>query len=256
MGKLILNGKEYVNSRIDGYPPIIYSSEEREVGVWTDGKPLYEKTFHNTFSNVPVDTSQTVADLTSLSIDKMIKMEGFTHLTRSSGNLSIFLDNGEYMMFDYVPNNGCLLRFQQKYAGSSDCDVYCAIQYTKTTDMPGSGQWTTQGEVTHHYSASEKVIGTWIDGKPIYEKTLAIDNPPTGNTAYAHNIPNMDQVIDYSSFGTNSNNVSIKASPLQNLGEYWFAVYNIDRTNISSNIGSAWGIIKLIITLQYTKTTD
>lgn len=118
----------------DGVYAHHYSTSEKVVGTWIDEKPLYEKTFHNTFSNVSVDTSQTVADLTSLSIDKMIKMEGFTYLTRSSGNITIFLDNGEYIQFDYVPNNGCLLRFQQKYAGSSNCDVYCTIQYTKTTD--------------------------------------------------------------------------------------------------------------------------
>ena len=28
----------------DGFPPLIYDTVEREVGVWTDGKPIYQKT--------------------------------------------------------------------------------------------------------------------------------------------------------------------------------------------------------------------
>ena len=29
---------------------------------------------------------------------------------------------------------------------------------------------------THHYSTTEQVVGTWIDGKPLYEKTISFTN--------------------------------------------------------------------------------
>ena len=32
----------------DQYAPVIYSLAEREIGVWTDGKPLYERTIEIT----------------------------------------------------------------------------------------------------------------------------------------------------------------------------------------------------------------
>ena len=36
----------------DKYAPVIYSLEEREIGVWTDGKPLYQKTIYKTYSQL------------------------------------------------------------------------------------------------------------------------------------------------------------------------------------------------------------
>ncbi|MBQ1758223.1 MAG: hypothetical protein IIZ94_00935, partial [Prevotella sp.] len=43
------------------------------------------------------------------------------------------------------------------------------LYYTKTTDVAGSGNWNTDGVPTVHYSTSEQVIGTWLNGKPLYE---------------------------------------------------------------------------------------
>ena len=48
---------------------------------------------------------------------------------------------------------------------------YVTIQYTKTTDTAIS-----IGEATE-YSTEEKVVGTWIDGKPVYEITLTGATP-------------------------------------------------------------------------------
>ena len=49
---------------------------------------------------------------------------------------------------------------------------HITIQYTKTTDQPGSGTWTPQGVPAVHYSTDEQVVGTWTDGSTIYEKTI------------------------------------------------------------------------------------
>ena len=49
---------------------------------------------------------------------------------------------------------------------------YLTMQYTKTTDTAGSGKWTPQGVPAIHYSTDEQVIGTWIDGSTLYEKTI------------------------------------------------------------------------------------
>lgn len=52
------------------------------------------------------------------------------------------------------------------------------------------------------YSTTEQVVGTWIDGKPIYRKVVAVDFPttstPTTSTPtinYPHNISNIAYVI-------------------------------------------------------------
>ena len=43
MGKMILNGKEYVG----GENWHKYSTSERVIGEWIDGKPLYQKTIYH-----------------------------------------------------------------------------------------------------------------------------------------------------------------------------------------------------------------
>ena len=48
------------------------------------------------------------------------------------------------------------------------------------------------------YSTDEKLIGVWIDGKPLYQKTYVINNPDTTwGTNYAHSdfgVTNIDYI--------------------------------------------------------------
>lgn len=64
---------EWVNGNIAGanVQPVIYSLEEREIGVWTDGKPLYQKTIQFTPTQV-----QTSIDVSSLQIDTLVSRFG------------------------------------------------------------------------------------------------------------------------------------------------------------------------------------
>ena len=38
----------------------------------------------------------------------------------------------------------------------------------------------TKYAISDQYSTSEKVIGTWVDGKPAYQKTLILNGSYTG----------------------------------------------------------------------------
>ncbi len=153
--------------------PVIYSLEEREIGVWTNGKPLYQKTVE--INNIAFDTSwHNVAHGIS-NIDEVISCVGilfgadgeFFNLpqyraTTSQGiTFGIQGSSSEYIA--YINN---------WYDGVNK--IYATLQYTKTTDQAGAGTWTPDGAYAHHYSTDEKVVGTWIDGKTIYEKTTAI----------------------------------------------------------------------------------
>ena len=44
----------------------------------------------------------------------------------------------------------------------TSAQIYVTLQYTKTTDVAGSGDYTTLGIPTVHYSTNEQVIGTWL----------------------------------------------------------------------------------------------
>lgn len=157
------------------FQPIIYSLEEREIGVWTNGKPLYEKTF-------VIDTITdgiTYVDSVITSDMEIKHTKGF-YIFKSDGTVapnphrsgdsryqcilsSLGYSNG-HGYIDMVLGDGRIGAFSGVFT----------IRYIKTTDTPGSGTWTPQGVPAVHYSTDEQVIGTWIDGSTIYEKVIDV----------------------------------------------------------------------------------
>ena len=143
----------------DKFQPVIYSLEEREIGVWTDGKPLYEITADLGASGVQVNSGASVDSTIPIS-DK----ETFVYSYGISQTGKNFPVIGAEAGTNYV---------KMINMGSSNRNVrYFTIRYTKSTDTAGSGQWTPQGVPAVHYSTDEQVIGTWIDGSTIYERTV------------------------------------------------------------------------------------
>jgi hypothetical protein len=108
-----------------------------------------------------------------------------------------------------------------------------------------------------NYSTSEQIVGTWIDGKPLYQKTIYYDTQigQNGSFEILHGISNLKEVMkcDFmtkrqDSFHWEQYNVAQRGS-----GEY--ARYNISEIaiNLSKNLDATSVVI---ITMQYTKTTD
>lgn len=187
-----MNGKLYfiTDGQGEGGPsyffPVIYSIEEREVGVWIDGKPLYQKSisFDNTSS------ANLAIDVTSLSIDKLPE---FRIWNKNAGyQVNSYYDTSIDYINTYYDETGYIhiRRSSGEFAGTG----YVTLLYTKTTDTPGSGKYNALGVPTVHYSTDEQIVGTWIDGKTLYQKTcnvttntncynaswtsLPLDNPP------------------------------------------------------------------------------
>ena len=161
---------------------LIYSEEEREVGVWTDGKPLYQKTVSfNVNSNY--NTIQTLAHGIS-DIDNVNITEYFVRQSNGTIIPNGFYFDTSYALSVYAPNK---TNISVRYAwGTTAGTLYATLQYTKTTDQPGSGIWTTTGEYAHHYSTDEHIVGTWIDGSTLYEKSIVLNSSfsvSTGNWA-------------------------------------------------------------------------
>lgn len=110
------------------------------------------------------------------------------------------------------------------------------------------------------YSTTEQVVGEWINGKPIYQKTVdcgALPNSTTKNTA--HGIANLDQVVHIEGVTYSSTSGVYEPLPRAYAGNDSKAVciVRVDSTNIilktSANL-SDYNSSYLI--LQYTKTTD
>lgn len=155
--------------------PQIYSLEEREVGVWIDGKPLYQRTL--TPNEVPdLDiTGETRNINLGLSNIEHIWLLPLSAVSNNAFPLPyVHYDNTNEIGYWWDMNNGSpILCVRVGNNSVSQVIDFITILYTKTTDTAGSGSWTPSGVPAHHYSTDEQVVGTWIDGSTVYERTIA-----------------------------------------------------------------------------------
>ncbi len=103
------------------------------------------------------------------------------------------------------------------------------------------------------YSTDEVVIGTWIDGKPVYEKTFSLS---TQNIEVAHGISNLKSVVSIDGAIANGTGSFLALSfsnpdaPSQAFGVIVTTSNIRIRTNNAYNSGISYIIVR------YTKTTD
>ena len=99
----------------------------------------------------------------------------------------------------------------------------------------------------HEYSTEEKVVGKWIDGKPIYEITIKINSPIKHGvwTNIAH-LKNVKYLI---------NGYLLGDKELSKLSGFEFQIIN-DNLNINQERGGVWNSDNFYLFIQYTKTTD
>ena len=146
--------------------PVIYSETEREIGVWADGKPLYQRTW--TFSSAYTinANSWVTTSISNAGIEKCIECVGISPSGAAWEFLGATGDTGSYIN---------ILNPRQTAIEVKSL----TLRYTKTADTPGSGTWTPQGVPTVKYSTSEHVVGTWIDGSTVYERVADIGSVVT-----------------------------------------------------------------------------
>lgn len=186
MGVLFKNNRSYSGGKLL-MSPECYSTEEREVGCWTDGKPLYQKTITiPSFSS----SSPISIDVSALNIDKMPYAVGEAYAI-SNGAITEtllfpgYISSSYYAAIRYV-NSSNVVQILHNHLNEYTNGII-TIQYTKTTDIAGSGVWTPSGVPAVHYSTTEHVVGTWIDRSPVYEKVYEFSSTFTmanGNQWY------------------------------------------------------------------------
>lgn len=138
----------YVNSSltVDAYN---FSTTEKVIGTWIDGKPIYQIT-------VDLGAQQATSAIganqwfnTHISSSGMSQIVGVkAYNTRQAQSLFVYED----VRANTNAGNGIEIKFP--------LEVYIdmlTIQYTKTTDTA--------------VSTGEKIVGTFVDGKPIYQRT-------------------------------------------------------------------------------------
>lgn len=252
----ILRGLKDVKSFLDAdilYLGTCYSTSERMVGCWIDGKPLYTKTVD--FGSLPNNTTKTVSHGVA-NVDKIWVAGGFA-----------FQPNGDFVnqLSLYVPNSNA-----GWYIGVNSTNIECytvidrsnysafvVLYYTKTTDAVGSGTWTPSGVNAVHYDDTEKVIGTWF-GETLYEKTIHIvEQSEQTNKNYTSEIASL-----------NASHIKLKNAEVKlgsNGGNAWYTApfwydgsYNMCvavSPNDMNIFSRGWKYTEAYVTLQYTKSS-
>lgn len=114
-----------------GNASVVYSFEERKIGVWTDGRPLYQKTID--FGALPKNTFKLVnhnisnLDITAIAALEIVAQQGtyatFPRVHDGSINQQIFFEVTATQIGCYSRNTD-----------SSGFSAHITIRYCKTTD--------------------------------------------------------------------------------------------------------------------------
>lgn len=233
----------------------IYSTEEREIGVWIDGKPLYSKVIRNTDGSALPQLN----DVTDLHIDKLIRAEGLIsdHSDRTYPRGLITTTSGLGSREIYMPDANTVRR-----NGDSFSCFEIILYYTKTTDTPGSGSWAQTGLPAHHYSENEQVIGTWIDGKPLYEQSIVYTNSSglsSGSTTLETIATGLNMIpggIRSIIYNTDGRQYPFPYAKTDGGSQIYYNKTSGDVIFLGQNDSWGTGWNKLYIVLQYTKDSD
>ena len=107
------------------------------------------------------------------------------------------------------------------------------------------------------YSTEEQVVGTWIDGKPIYRKTFHVDAIGAG-TISPINISslNCSQFVKIYGWGHYKSKTGLRVPFLYTDGTYIFDGYASEDASILNITSKGVATYDIYITIEYTKTTD
>ena len=110
-----------------------------------------------------------------------------------------------------------------------------------------------QNKKRDNYSTDEQVIGTWIDGKPLYRKVITGVTPSDSMCAII--LPNnFESIVNLRGFIVGSDGYT---NPIP---MYWNDTFKIIIQILSGilylNYGDAFKSQQYILIVEYTKTTD
>ena len=122
-------------------------------------------------------------------------------------------------------------------------------------ELEGGGGGSSGGI---NYSTTERVVGTWIDGKPLYAKTIEVYNLVSGNNTVSHGIANLKMTVENISFLIDNNNYTNQLPAISTVSGWSARARDFGLTTFVIELGSeiARYYTDAIVTMFYTKITD
>lgn len=124
----------------------------------------------------------------------------------------------------------------------------------KSTEVQGAIDEVTESlENSNTYSTEEKVIGKWINGKPLYRKVIVYDTF-TNSSVIDHNIQNVEHIhLGNGSHAYRSDVWSI-CNFYNTEQDFFFQL--VSKTKVHCKYASNHTFSNFVFVLEYTKTTD
>jgi len=125
----------------------------------------------------------------------------------------------------------------------------------------GSGGSGGGGSI--QYSTTERVIGTWIDNKPLYQITIEVNNPVNDSNEHLIDLTSLSiaecpYLFGYAVRQAGANQITYYSNSIETDGWYYFkARYDNFRSSIMYIcLFQNDSIDRMKFTIQYTKVTD
>lgn len=154
-------------------------------------------------------------------------------------------------------------------AGGGGSSIPIATEITSSsTNTEAAGAKAVYDAIQDNYSTTEQVVGTWIDGKPLYETTITQDYTMTNN-AYSYdkslsdlnlNIATLAQIVWINKKIFSSTNYDFESNFYYSNTEFSRVFYRVSNTSDNETLrfrcAGANPSGTFYVTLRYTKTTD
>lgn len=148
------------------------------------------------------------------------------------------------------------------YTGNVSEQVTITPKFELSTNAPTGTECELAYKVMalNSYSTSEQQIGTWIDNKPLYRRSIVQDNIAynTANTEITiMTLSNVDNIIDIKGVLWNSAKTLCYQTPYTSTNNLVTRIYFVPNgQKLCFMSQDTWSSAKLVITVEYTKTTD
>lgn len=123
-----------INEKIDTASKHTYSTTEKAIGTWTDGRTVYEKVFKGTLSSSTGSTSISIGS----NISSFIDFKGFIKNTSTHNDVTIpyTANNGQTLTVSFLPNASTsspknLISINNNISSFVSATYTVIVQYTK-----------------------------------------------------------------------------------------------------------------------------
>lgn len=244
----------------------IYSTTEKVVGCWTDGRPVYQKTINFTMptpttEGIQIENTYAVGSTIRayISIDSYfvtnagvaIKLDRFPHTNTPNTNTNTYAAVVGCTNSYTTTSQRNSIKVQNSYIAYGGASGYATIKYTKTTDSANSFNYGDPND----YSTTEKIVGTWIDGKPLYQKTVNTGALPNNTQkTVSHGLTGTYRIISIEGIALNTTN-GIYTPMVRSNGANNFAEAIVEGSNIRiETTFNGTSFTNSYVTLKYTKS--